>query len=346
MLKEMNKIKIGVLAPAEIAFRRFLPALRSSDKFKYNGLAIASADEWSTVVDDQVYASRLERRKAKADKFCTSFGGKTFYSFEDLLMSDEINAIYIPLPPGLHYRWAKLALECGKHVLLEKPFTTNLTNTKELIQLAKKSNLALHENYAFCFHKQVKKIQQILDSGEIGELRQIRVAFGFPYRGAEDFRYSKVLGGGALLDCAGYPVKLASFLLGKTAKIVAASLKSAKGHDVDVFGSATLMNDDHITCQIAFGMDNLYKCELEVWGSEGCIFAPRIFTPPVDMKPTIVIKKQVETVIETPMDDQFIGSVEHFYSCVADVSIRLETFEEIERQGIIIDDIRTLCGKI
>jgi len=345
-IKEMNKIKIGILCPSDIAFRRFLPAIKSSDKFDYIGVAIARADEWSKDMDDRIYASILEREKTKTNNFCTNFGGKIFYSYENLLMSDEIEAIYIPLPPELHYRWAKLALEYGKHVLLEKPFTTNLTNTKEIIELAKKSNLALHENYAFCFHNQVKRIQKMLDSGEIGELRQIRAAFGFPYRGAVDFRYNKKFGGGALLDCAGYPVKLASLLLGETTKVVAGSLKSAKGHDVDVFGSATLINNEHITCQVTFGMDNSYKCELEVWGSEGCIFAPRIFTPPADMKPTIVIKKKDKTAIETPMDDQFLGSVEHFYSCVSDVSIRRKTFRGIERQSKMIDNIRTLSSKI
>ncbi|WP_321381697.1 Gfo/Idh/MocA family protein [Trichococcus shcherbakoviae] len=341
----MDKIKIGILGTSDIAFRRFLPALKSNGNFEYVGLAVANDDEWSTKMGDSEYENHLEKRKKRINDFCMDFGGKVFDGYERLLKSDEIEAVYIPLPPALHYKWAAIALESGKNVLLEKPFTTNLTETRELIDIARKNNLAIHENYAFCFHKQIKEIQKLIDSGEIGELRHIRSSFGFPYRGAEDFRYDKELGGGALLDCGGYTLKIASLLLGKSAKITTAVLNNAKGHDVDIFGSATLMNDDFITAQVSFGMDNSYKCELEVWGSEGCIFAPRIFTPTANMKLILSIKNKNETNLEIPMDDQFVGSLNHFYKCICDDSIKFDNFEEVEKQSKLVEDVRKLNEK-
>ncbi len=338
----MKKIRLGILGPSDIGFRRFLPALKADDNFTYVGVAIAEVSERSEKGNVQVDPSLLEKSKIKAENFHKEFGGSTFNSYEELLSSDEIDTVYIPLPPALHFVWAKKALEYGKHVLLEKPFTTNLSDTKKLIEIAEQKKLALHENYAFCYHSQIAQIRQMLVYGDIGELRLIRTAFGFPYRGATDFRYDKELGGGALLDCGGYPVKMAALLLGKNVQITTASLYTAQQHEVDIYGSATLENDEHIIGQIAFGMDNAYKCELEIWGSEGCIFAPRIFTAPANFTPKVVLRKHVETAFEVPFEDQFLGSIMHFYNCISDDDLRTETYGEIKIQSKLIEDIKKI----
>ena len=102
----MNKIKIGVLCPSEIAFRRFLPALQQSPDFEYVGVAVAEAGEWfGEPTLEQVVAEQT-----KAQKFVDSFGGRIFAGYEVLLNDPEVGAVYIPLPPALHYEWAKKAL--------------------------------------------------------------------------------------------------------------------------------------------------------------------------------------------------------------------------------------------
>jgi predicted dehydrogenase len=179
----------------------------------------------------------------------------------------------------------------------------------------------------------------LIDAGQIGEVRLIRAAFGFPYRGAQDFRYDKTLGGGALLDCGGYPVKLASILLGPNLKVATASLSSARGHEVDIFGSITLENEKNAVAQLSFGMDNAYKCELEIWGSQGTLLAPRIFTPPADFSPEIVVKNKEEQTIKVPADDQFLNSLNHFYRCITYPAARAESYNEIKAQNKIIEDV-------
>jgi NDP-hexose-3-ketoreductase len=335
----MDKLKVGILGPSDIALRRFLPALKSSGYFVYEGVAMAQPHERNQSFNEKELTIMLEKSRERAENFKSEFQGRIFNSYEEMLSSDNIEAVYIPLPPALHYVWAKKALEYGKHVLLEKPFTTNLEDTKKLLKIAEENQLALHENYAFCYHEQINKIFELIDNGEIGEVRQIRAAFGFPYRGANDFRYDKELGGGALLDCGGYPIKLSGLLLGKTAGIKAAALNMAKEHNVDVFGSATLENDEGITAQVSFGMDNSYKCELEIWGSEGCIYAPRIFTTPANYAATVLLRKQEDTIFNIEMKDQFLGSINHFYDCIVDNTLRLESYSEIEMQSKQIDDI-------
>ena len=221
-------MKIGILGTSEIAFRRFLPALAQSGDFTYTGVA--------------------SRTPEKAKLF-QQYGGEVYDGYDALLADESIEAVYVPLPPALHYEWGKKALEAGKHLFLEKPSTTSAKDTKALLDMAVEKGLAVHENYMFQYHAQLKALKEIEQSGRIGEVRLYRMAFGFPKRAANDFRYDKALGGGALLDCGGYTLRLASLLLGDTAKVVYSKLNYADEFDVDLYGSAALVNDVGITAQ-------------------------------------------------------------------------------------------------
>ncbi len=104
----MDKIRIGVICPSEIAFRRFMPALfHLSDKFVFSGIAVANKQEWSGDVKEEI----IKQEISKAERFTNQYGGIIYHSYYDLITSPDIDAIYLPLPPALHYKWAKLALE-------------------------------------------------------------------------------------------------------------------------------------------------------------------------------------------------------------------------------------------
>ena len=120
-----------------------------------------------------------------------------------------------------------------------------------------------------------------------------RLSFGFPRRNAEDFRYNKKLGGGALLDCGGYTLKYAHMLLGKTARIVYANSNFTKDFEVDINGSAAMINELGSTVQISFGMDNAYKCDLEIWGSKAHL-STEVFTAPENFVPEALIKLEIK----------------------------------------------------
>ena len=250
-----------------------------------------------------------------------------------------MDAVYLPLPPALHFRWAQAALEHGKHIFLEKPSTVSEKDTKALLAASK--HLAVHENYMFIFHDQIGAVQEIVGSGKIGEVRLFRIAFGFPQRAKNDFRYNKALGGGALLDCGGYTLKLASMLLGETARVVYSRLNYTPDFDVDIYGSTAMVNDAGVTAQIAFGMDNSYKCELEVWGSKGFLRTGRILTAPDGFEPTaeITVGNETETV-QLPADDTFRKSIEHFCKCVADETVREKNYETIARQAELVEAVK------
>ena len=334
-------IRIGILCPSEIAFRRFLPALRKCEQFQYIGVATASVNEWfgKENKNDEKQKKVILKEQEKAKMFTDNYGGKVFQSYSEMIKDSSIDAIYIPLPPALHFKWASEALKNGKHVLVEKTATTNLSNTEELIRLAGKNNLALHENYMFSFHKQLHEIKKIIDSGELGIVRLYRIDFGFPMRKAGDFRYVKELGGGALLDCGGYTIKYASQLLGGDVRIRCSSLGYNEKIDVDLYGSATLENEKGEVAQVSFGMDNSYRCNLDVWGSEGSLFTGRVLTAPVGYEPMCLIKTaEGEKNIKLSEDDTFAKSLSYFAKCIANKEIRERTYEDIKIQAMLVDD--------
>lgn len=338
-------MKIGIICPSEIALRRFMPALQKIEGIQFVGLGVCNAEErfGENLPDEQIVKEILSEEYKKAQMFTKQYGGKIFKGYAEIASSDEIEAIYIPLPPALHFKWAKYALEHGKHVLVEKPSTITAKDTKELIEIAENKGLVLHENYMFMFHEQLNAIEDIIASGEIGDVRLYKIAFGFPRRTVNDFRYNKALGGGALIDAGGYTLKYAGRLLGNTMHIKYAQLNYIEEFDVDIYGSAALVNDAGTTAQIAFGMDNNYKCELEAWCSKGCLITGRILTAPEGYVPEVTIRKgNDEEVRKLPADDAFKKSICHFLTCVQDEQIRKETYKEIFAQAELVDEFRCL----
>ncbi len=332
--------RIGIICPSEIAFRRFLPALKEAGCFEYAGVAIASKEEFEGATDEI-----LAKERAKAHTFVDNYGGKIYEGYSTLIHTDEVDAIYLPLPPGLHYKWAKQALAAGKHILCEKPCTTELANTEDLLKDADEKVLAVHENYMFAFHDQLGAVNDIVRSGEIGDVRLYRISFGFPMRAQNDFRYNKALGGGALLDCGGYTMKYASMLLGPTAQLKYAQSNNIEGFSVDMYGSAALVNDEGVTAQIAFGMDHNYKCELEVWGSKGTIYTNRILTAPAGLVPEVIIRKgNEEEKRNLPADDAFKKSILHFCKCIDDADTRKANYESLLRQARLVEDFKRLAN--
>ncbi len=339
-------INVGIICPSEIAFRRFLPSLQKVREFSFAGVAIASLEEWAG--DGKVTADTkaiIEKERQKAQTFIDSYGGKIYEGYQTLIESPDIDVVYLPLPPALHYKWAKIALQSGKHAYVEKPFTTSLKDTQELLSIAEEKKLAVHENYMFIFHRQLKAVQDLIEAGEIGKVRQYRVSFGFPRRAANDFRYNKALGGGALLDAGGYCMKYASWLLGDSARLVCASSYYEKEFEVDIFGSCTMINDEGTIVQMSFGMDCDYKCELEAWGSTGTLTTGRILTAPDGLEPDMVIKHNQEFITKKlPADNAFEKSIRRFYDCLTKDAIREDNYQVIERQSSFVSDFKKLSN--
>ncbi len=281
-----------------MARRLVIPAIKGSGVFDL--AAIASRDE------------------SKAAACCREFGGVPIGSYDALLEREDIEAVYIPLPTGLHAEWAGKALRAGKHVLVEKSLAAGMQEVEDLLGQAAQANRALWENFMFEHHSQFAYIRRQLDEGAVGEIRSLRASFGFPpFQDADNIRYSHALGGGALLDAGAYTVKVAQLLLGTDLSVKGASLVVPEGAEVDIYGGAFLRRPDGCFAELAFGFDHFYQCELEIWGSKGKLTADRIFTAPPGFQPTVVIERPNETHrITLPADNHFIRILQVFHRSV------------------------------
>ncbi len=309
-------MRIGIISGADIAIKRFLPALTKLEGAEYAGVASRSVE--------------------KAKNISDVYGGKIYSSYDELLADKSIDAVYLPLPPSLHAEWGEKVLSSGKHLIMEKPFAVSFDEADSLVALARKNNLALHENYMFLYHDQIKKIKDIISSEQLGEIRMIRIDFGFPRRPLENFRHKKSFGGGALLDCGGYPIRLASELLGETAQVTSAHLNTPSGFEVDLYGSATMENKDGIVAQIAFGMDQSFRDLLEIWGSRATMKVSPVFTIMPNTVSNITFSNQE---IRLPCEDTFLNSIKHFLLSVNDISIREKSYESILRQSKTVQSV-------
>lgn len=174
------------------------------------------------VVVSAVAARDAERARAFAAKHGIARGHG---SYDALIADPDIDAVYNPLPNGLHGRWTRAALAAGKHVLCEKPFTANADEAREIAALAAGSDRVVMEAFHYRYHPMTLRIEEIIASGELGELQRVEAALSFPVPKSSDIRYDYALAGGALMDAGCYPVHMIRTFGGATPEVVSAQAK-------------------------------------------------------------------------------------------------------------------------
>jgi predicted dehydrogenase len=129
-----------------------------------------------------------------------------------LIADPDIDAIYNPLPNSLHAEWTIRALKAGKHVLCEKPLSSNAAEAEEMAQVARETGLILSEAFAYRYYPLAERVKQIIKSGELGSIQHIEAKFSFLLPVPNNIRFNYDLAGGALMDCGCYPVSLIRYL--------------------------------------------------------------------------------------------------------------------------------------
>jgi predicted dehydrogenase len=180
-------VKIGVLGAARIAPAALLRPARAVDGVEVAAIAARDRD--------------------RAESFAALHRVPTVYdSYADVLADPKLDAVYVPLPNGLHARWTLAAIEAGKHVLCEKPFTANAAQAREVAAAAEGSGLVVTEAFHYRYHPMAQRMANIVHSGELGEVRRVETAMCFPLPRFADIRYDFGLAGGALMDAGCYAV--------------------------------------------------------------------------------------------------------------------------------------------
>ncbi|WP_456284388.1 Gfo/Idh/MocA family protein [Microbacterium sp. JZ101] len=245
-----DRVRIGVLGAARIVPQALLrPA---SEIRGLDVVAIAARD------------------RAKADAFARKHSIPMVHgSYDGLLADDSINAVYIPLPPSLHAPWAIAALEAGKHVLVEKPFTAEPDAAVRIVNAVGRSDRVLMEAYHSHHHPFQRRLTEIVRSGELGQIRSARATFCVPIPPGKDIRWQKALGGGALLDLGYYPTRLLTELLGPPVRVDDA--RASVMREVDRRITATMTYPGDVRGEVVASMwsARLFDMSLVVTGTHG-----------------------------------------------------------------------------
>lgn len=218
------------------------------------------------------------RDRSRAESFASKHGIPRVHDGYDALIADpDIDAIYNPLPNGLHAEWTERALTAGKHVLCEKPFTSNAAEAERVAAVAAPTGLVVMEAFHYRYHPVAERMRTISQSGELGPLRRIDTSMCIPLPMPKDIRYSYELGGGAGMDVGCYATHMNRLVAGTEPRVIRAEARLAKP-DVDRWLRAELRYSDGLsgsmTC--ALWSSTLLSVRVKVTGDRGTL---SVFNP-------------------------------------------------------------------
>jgi predicted dehydrogenase len=226
-----------------------------------------------------VDATALAARDAKrARAFAAKHGVPVVRDSYDALLADpDVDAIYNPLPNGLHGLWTIKALEAGKHVLCEKPFTANTGEAERVAAAADRSGLVVMEAFHWRYHPLAARMLEIVNSGELGRVKHLETWMCFPLFKRDDIRWQLDLAGGALMDAGCYAVHMLRTLAGAEPEVVSAAAKE-RAPGVDRVMRADMRFNDGRTGRINTSMwsTTVLKIAVRVEGERGVL---KVFNP-------------------------------------------------------------------
>ncbi|HEX2019014.1 MAG TPA: Gfo/Idh/MocA family oxidoreductase [Aurantimonas sp.] len=211
----------GILSTAKIARERLIPAIAESR----NGALAAIAS----------------RDGDRASEMARTFGiGRAFGSYEALLESPDVEAVYVPLPTAQHAEWTLKAIAAGKHVLCEKPMGMNAAEIAQIAKAADAAGVVVSEAFMVTYHPQWLAVRDLLAAGAIGRLRHVESAFSYHNVDPANMRNRPELGGGALRDIGVYPLVAARFATQQEPRRVRAAVTIDPAFGTDSFVTGTV----------------------------------------------------------------------------------------------------------
>ena len=255
----MDKVRLGIAGPGRIV-HRVMTDLRKAEH-----------------IDIAAVASRsLERAQAAAAEFGIPLA---FGSYEEMAASDAVDLVYVAVPHPFHCETAKLFLRAGKHVIVEKPFTVNAKEAREVIECAWANHCYCMEAMWSRFFPAAQALKALIEEGTLGNIRRITADFSFRApRNYEDRLFKRELGGGSLLDVGVYPLSLISFYKGALpAKVQVLSNLTETG--VDGLCGFQVQFADGAIGQGFGGLEVTTDQAMKLYGTEAWVELPDFWHP-------------------------------------------------------------------
>lgn len=328
----MEKMNFGILGAARIAAGALIPAIKKAGNAKVLGIGARDAGRASA------YAAQHAIPK--------SYG-----SYDEMLNDPEIEAVYNPLPNSEHAPLTIRALEAGKHVLCEKPFTMNALEAVQVAEVSRHTGKQVMEAFMWRFHPQVQQVKDIISSGQIGEFRLIRTSFCFTLGNPLDIRAIQSLGGGALYDIGTYCVSGSRTFAGREPVSVTAqanwmppSHPSGGGSDEDFVGVLDFGDGLRAVFDCSFAQP--FRQRVELVGAKGSVTMLDPWVPGRDkqgkdhghggMAPNLELNGEP---VPSVAADQYQLMVEHFVRAARKEEALLYPVDDSIRQMRVLDAI-------
>jgi predicted dehydrogenase len=311
-------VRWGLLSTAHIN-RRLIPPIMASPRGEL--AAVASRD--------------LAKARAYATKWNIPLA---FGSYQEMLDSGAVEAVYISLPNHLHAEWTIRALQAGVHVLCEKPFALTLDEVDRMILASRETGSLLAEAFMYRHHPQTKIVGEWVRSGRLGEITQVWGVFNYQTETRDDVRLVPDYGGGSLWDVGVYPLSFAQYVYGGPPEEVN-GMQWVGDTGVDETFVGQLRYPGGGLAQIASSFRNPFQTQMEISGREGRLVLNRPFIG-LDLDRRLLFYPTDGEAQEIPVPEQelYICEVEDMQAAILDGAPLYLTLEETR------DHVRTVLA--
>lgn len=297
MNQATNKIRWGVLGCAGIAAKSLIPGLQGAENAVLQAVA--------------------SRNREKLAEFDLRFHPvRCHLGYEELLADKAVDAVYIPLPNGLHREWVLKAAAAGKHVLCEKPLGLNPGEVAEMQAACRAAGVHLMEAFAYRHSPLTREVKRLVDSGAIGALRSIEAGFSFVLADRSNVRYEKAQGGGATYDVGCYNLDLIGHLAGRDPLSVQAAGTIDAASGVDLSSSAVLDFGQGLTATSVCSFDAAFRSDYFVAGTLGSIRVPSAFNAKGALAIELKRDGQPDELVRVETPDNYRLEVEQLGRCI------------------------------
>ena len=335
-MSDVRKLKWGILGAARVN-ERLLPAIIEAS----NGQLVAIASR------------RAGAAKATLEKYAPCHAGEVqcYDNLDSLINDPNVEAIYCPMANEEHAEWALKAMNAGKHILIEKPMATTVKDIEAIQSAAIKNNVKVMEGFMYRFHPQHTRIQEIIDSGLIGDVLSARASFSFLMKPARMYRINRSManGGGAMWDIGPYAIHSLRWCFAQNSKpaeplsvIAHAKLNE---HGADIVSSGVLDFGPDAQGRVRFGhfdvsFERSRKSEYEIIGTLGWVkcHAAWVFQEDVPVISWALEDGRCAEERFTP-SNHFTLEIEHFSDCVLNNKDPLLNIEDAKQNCRAIESV-------
>ncbi|MGE5290289.1 MAG: Gfo/Idh/MocA family protein [Micromonosporaceae bacterium] len=326
----MDRLRIGTLGAAWITPRAL----------------IEPAHQVQEAVVTAVAASTRDRARAFAAENAVP---EVHDSYEALIADPEIDAIYNPLPNSLHALWTLKAIEAGKHVLCEKPFTSNAAEAETVAAAAKKSGLVVMEAFHYRYHPLADRVCEIVHGadgrgGELGAIGHIEASLWFPTAQASNIRYSYELAGGATMDAGCYGISFLR-LLGPAEPEVVSAQAELQSPGVDAAMTAGFFYPGGATGRFDVSLQpgRPYAADVQITGDHGFLRVENFMLPHSGHHLEVMVRGQ-ERREEVPGETTYTYQLRAFTAAVLHGESYPTTAQDAVINMRLIDDVYRAAG--